>query len=478
MSDSRFSLLEIDRDPPASAPCASAKPGTVIGCTRPAGHQGEHKGVNGLGGDCLWFDAPAPIAPAAPPPAPLYPFAAPAAIEGGKSFALDAPASAPLPSSEAAKQEAPVAALQLSCTSCRDTGVLGIMRCRCPIGRSLTVPEVMAGGRGRSLPPIEGRDHGPSAPVSLEELQRPAIAQQAPAAQPSLAAQAMRPASVAEGLVALELPGEMTGEVVFWTLSGDIAADKLAAAFAAEGLPAEILPQPSSPERALHRAAEQQRDAGSVVRKRPKGGWQIMVIATDADGELAATRGARILLNEEEEIVVEAPEGSQLAPALEAQVRASFAHHRTHITATDVSSWLVRIQASAVALRSTGGVYFTPRAAVEQLRKIKRALRACSAHTIYEIPAMKSAEAMVAVVDSLARECDETIAKIRQEVQDGELGKRAIATRIDEAAQLTKKVEGYERLLGRPLGEITAKLALLRGDLGKMTSRFLLLETE
>jgi hypothetical protein len=167
--------------------------------------------------------------------------------------------------------------------------------------------------------------------------------------------------------------------------------------------------------------------------------------------------------------------------AMRALLLPEFERAKRTYAASDLSVWLVRLasrELSSVALRERGGVYFAPRDEIRTLRNIKSALRAAGAHYIHEIPALRSTEAIAAILDAISREVATECAALETEIAAGDLGVRAARTRIGEVDALAEKVRRYEALLGRPLGDALARLSALRAQLSGITTRFVNIEID
>jgi hypothetical protein len=125
----------------------------------------------------------------------------------------------------------------------------------------------------------------------------------------------------------------------------------------------------------------------------------------------------------------------------------------------------------AVALRDSGGIYFVPRDGVKAYRVVKAALAGCSSHVMHEIPALKSSEAIAAILDAISTEVQTEINTLDGALNLNEIGPRAAVNRREHLSALAAKVSSYEKLLGRPLGDALAKIAAMSDRLSKVTTR-------
>jgi hypothetical protein len=288
---------------------------------------------------------------------------------------------------------------------------------------------------------------------------------------PTVAAAPAR--AVHEEIVAVGEADETTGAVVYWSMSGDLDLDRLRSAWGRAHLDTEWLPAPPSPTAALRRAAQERRSRSCLVRQHPEGGWTFVHEEASASS-LEYTVGVRVWID-----AAGAFHTSDESSTTAGVVRVAYDLARQTVDGVEMSGWLTWFarKLNAVALRSTGGVYFVPRDSMETFRKAKAALAAASTHRVFEIPALKSSDAIAAILDAVQREVDDMAEQIRGEVAEG-LGARAVRTRVDALNALTGKVRAYEKLLGRPMTGATAEIARMNADLAKTSARGAMLEVD
>lgn len=267
-------------------------------------------------------------------------------------------------------------------------------------------------------------------------------------------------------LIAAAQHDQTTGAVTYWQLSGTVTLAALADAWGAEGLPEQLLPMPVSPAVALQRACKAQQSATCLVRKHPQGGWAL-VQEERKDGTLAYNVGARFWIDRATNELQAAPaaEGGVVSPDLVAKVGAEYRDALAALASEDVSVWLVRlaqVAIKAVLLRETGGVYFVPRPQIERFHAIKRALARSTAHTVYEIPAVNSAEVVQAVYAGLAKEVADAIAGYKGDLAEEAIRGSTLAARHATCRELIGKVLAFEQLLGKPMGDAVAELGAIQ----------------
>ena len=96
---------------------------------------------------------------------------------------------------------------------------------------------------------------------------------------------------------------------------------------------------------------------------------------------------------------------------------------------------------------------------------VAEALRAASGHVLYELPTMRSGEAVRAVLDSLEADAASEAGAIAEALCAGKLGDKARAGKGDKVRELEAKLGRYEALLGSKLDSFRAKLETLRASL-------------
>lgn len=257
------------------------------------------------------------------------------------------------------------------------------------------------------------------------------------------------------------MDGQATGAIVWWRLSGEVNVDTLQKAWLDANLGGELLPEPPTPHTALGRAMRELAERRRLVRslKGHKGWGVVDETATDTTLDYQLQIKASI---EDGKLKVE-PSGHTLAD----EVKLKYATYSSTYTVTDTSALLSAVVKSlhAVPLRDTGGVYFVPRNKTDELRRVVTVLKSVSDHRVFEVPALKSDEAVEAILAALISEADKETSEMETEFDTAELGGRALRTRAGRAESLLSKVKEYETLLGTNLQAITERVAGLKDAL-------------
>lgn len=272
---------------------------------------------------------------------------------------------------------------------------------------------------------------------------------------------------------------DATGAVVYWTAKQVQHADLLAAWLAA-GLPADDLLDATSPEQALTRALDDLKSTGIIIdKKHPKGGAAIVARGVTPAKTLDFATAARVWVDKHGVLQYEREECDEATLAqLQDVLGGYFADHRARITGGDIGAWLVKevYQLNATALRSSGGFYYVQNKSMPRLRTIQTALASVGT-SVRALDVAKSSEVVAAVLDAIAIEAQDQLAKVREAMKDDH-GKRWVAARFAELDVLWEKIQSYETEFGFNLQKAKANLRAVRGELDKYATRGSLLEVE
>lgn len=261
------------------------------------------------------------------------------------------------------------------------------------------------------------------------------------------------------------LAGNSTGAVVWWELTGNISHPALVRAWEAEGLDPTLLPELPSAKVALTRAVDDLAKE-STARKKHRvsdANWLVYdVVAKEGEKAEFIEIFDASLNKDKSGPVVEVREGAD--PGLSRQVRDRFFVHQSRLEAQDVGTWLSTKMLSklqAVSLRNRGGIYFVSRDQVEMFGKIKSALSKVSTHLVFKMDALKSDEAVEAILHAITTEANTQAEEIEKVLDAGGVGARAYKTQREKAEEMIAKVEAYEKLLDKNLEGFRERL----GDL-------------
>ena len=131
-------------------------------------------------------------------------------------------------------------------------------------------------------------------------------------------------------------------------------------------------------------------------------------------------------------------------------VYAEFAKYRGMVPAQRLASSLVNIAYSlgGIRLRPTGGIYFIPPGKVDRWKEAAAAVEAAGKNSLYLLSQELNPDTVRAVRDALQTEVEAASKRLHEEILSGDLGERALATRVAEVGELRTKVESYEQILG------------------------------
>lgn len=270
------------------------------------------------------------------------------------------------------------------------------------------------------------------------------------------------------GIIAVTENIEEAGAVLYWSLSGGLDADKFEAAWIAGGLDANLLPETPTPETALRRALNEQKQHRRLVRP-IKGGWAVVDETDGAQGLEYRTR-LTAHLNKIGHLRIDDPDDTD-AEIIGADIATAYRRHQDMLTQNDISTWLVNMarKCQAVALRDRGGIYFIPHEALEHWRAMTGTLTDVSDHTCFEIPALKTEQAVDAILDAITREAEAVAADMEKELMEGDLKQRALQTRSRKCEEVMAKLNSYEKLLGKSLSTISDRVDTIQADLAAAT---------
>ena len=134
------------------------------------------------------------------------------------------------------------------------------------------------------------------------------------------------------------------------------------------------------------------------------------------------------------------------------KVLEAYRKHVGRLTAQQVSSALVNVvsQLGGTRLRPTGGVYWLAGDRIADWEDASEAVAQAAdggKSVAYVVEHELDSGSVMAVRDALIAEVTAETQRISREIQSGDLGKKAIESRKNEAALLKKKVEDYESIL-------------------------------
>jgi hypothetical protein len=246
------------------------------------------------------------------------------------------------------------------------------------------------------------------------------------------------------------------GAIVWWELNGPVKTAELIDALKTRGI-VDHLPIGPTPAQALWRAAESQvgpclGQPGSQILLRPlrvRGAWELVREAYDEPS--GHNRYEWLVRGGYSDLGVELEHNMEVDRGLADSVRGIFPVALSRLSTADVSSWLLVYTVhwlDVVGLRARGGFYFIPADKVGLWSDIVGAIRSCSSHEFHAIPAVRSDEALEALLDSVVREAEGRMRVIESHLMEGNPSARGLRSAAQSAQEVRDKVERYLRRLG------------------------------
>jgi hypothetical protein len=261
---------------------------------------------------------------------------------------------------------------------------------------------------------------------------------------------------------------EGVGAMVWWELQGGVSMADLRAAWGRNGLDCSLIPTENPTRRALRRALDELPAKAHLVRPLAnKQGFSL--VAESGEGEaLSYQQEVTVVLQDDQTLRIT---GAQ--PTLDDMIRANYVHALATFSSIEVSSILLRLvdTLSSVTLRDRGGFYFLPPASIATFRKAAQAFKEVSGCVCYEVPAMRSDEAVAAILAAVEKEALTEGQSLEQVLSDTEASARTLSTKSKAVARIEAKVASYETLLGAKLTDVQNALAALRAKLVEASFR-------
>lgn len=253
---------------------------------------------------------------------------------------------------------------------------------------------------------------------------------------------------------------EGAGALVFWRLAGALDPATMRAAWAAAGFAEAALPKLPSPAVALQRAMQGLTEKRRLSRPLPGGGAHALVDEKASTDSLDYSVALRATLDAVGRVVVTPPDH-----ALADTLRAAYERALNECSTSDVAEWLVAQvrQLDGVSMREGGGFYFLSPAAMAKWDRVSEILETFSGHRLFSIPAMRTPDAVAAVLDALELETAAEAARLHAQVTAGKLGRRALQARAEEVQGMADRVRRYEATLGGKLEALHEQLEQLNG---------------
>lgn len=164
---------------------------------------------------------------------------------------------------------------------------------------------------------------------------------------------------------------------------------------------------------------------------------------------------------------VQGEEGERLSfdplPEDAQEIAGKYSQRLNSIPGHSVGSALVKIVASmrGTAIRKTGGVYWINGSHAAKWSGVQRVVEASATHgesRIYMATMKVDAESIRVVKDAIQREILQESQSILDEMLKGDVGERAMKTRLEYLDELQAKVAEYESVVGESLKHLAEAL--------------------
>jgi len=277
-------------------------------------------------------------------------------------------------------------------------------------------------------------------------------------------------------IIAIEEDSAEAGAIVWWSLTGQVDHAKLVDSVVNHGLPEKWAPSLPRLETVAHRAAKDPiTSKRHMVRSATgRGDYEFVTETLGDDNKLSWTSNVRVRVvgeGDNKQITVtplttaDMPLAQQIGEAVE--------HYRQSLISVDVSTWLLDMvskHVDAVALRERGGFYFIPAGEPLQMwRTIVSALHMVSAHRCSSIPAMRSDDAVEAILAAITREASMEMDALESWLMErDEFSTKGVNANVRHMEALQKKIARYAELLGVALPELTSRSQTLLGAVTAM----------
>ena len=258
------------------------------------------------------------------------------------------------------------------------------------------------------------------------------------------------------------------GGTVWWDLR-QTTLETLKPYWLAAGLDPDTLPPPPTPERRLGRAvkvAERLHLSGANLAGVPikrRGAWQIDARRVTIDGTASvlpngvdSTPVARAQIDFNGLLVLD-DLGTSIGYDVCRAIREAYDDGEGSIEASDVALWLtsaVEVSFAGIRLRRAGGCYYVPPGALASLVAVADVLREAGVGEVSVLPTLPSDAAARAILGALSAEVDSVADDVIDAIGTGNLGARALRSKVLTLDDLAAKLSEYESVLGSALDSV------------------------
>lgn len=258
------------------------------------------------------------------------------------------------------------------------------------------------------------------------------------------------------------------GAIVYWSPAEHSDGPLLDSGLTAAGF-AAFTPEPRPPEAVLRDALEHVVSTPTLlVRPLEKGakGFCIVEEKRGPQNEYEVLLTAQLYSdNSGARLHGVSSTGYQLILQNEPLIQDAYTKFKTAFRPAQVSAVLVKILTSlaGVRLRPQGAIYWLPQGTLDLWGKVTQAVEAAAfpgeCTRTYMVRTLMDEATVRAVHDAIVDEARTQATEIDEDVASGQLGVRALNTRIQIAQNLRQKIRLYETILGKSLSELSQSVA-------------------
>lgn len=256
------------------------------------------------------------------------------------------------------------------------------------------------------------------------------------------------------------------GALVYWRLEGVVYRGDIEEDWTDAGLPTRLMPKAPCGSTALRRAMRELRGSRRLVRPLTgRGHFALVNESIDRSNGVEALEHSTSLT-----VKLRGEEQLEFAPTYHPDTQAvtnAFVKHVAASSQSEVGSALVKLVAhlDGLSLRDTGGFYYLPPSKVAAWEAAMAIFAKHSKHKLFKIPAMRSEDAMTAIIDALQQEADAEVKDMESVLAEEDAGVVKLRNRHSHCESVEEKVTRYEELLGTKLDDLRARLESLRANL-------------
>lgn len=265
--------------------------------------------------------------------------------------------------------------------------------------------------------------------------------------------------------------GSTAGAIVWWELSGAIDLDDMCSVLEISGFPNEWFPPPPPRLAYILRALKScVRNKRELIRPLAHPGqWELVSerVVTAPDNAVKLEYEPLFRLMVEDDAIRVTPFSADGAAACAHLNPERFKFYSRTLDVREISLWLIMCaeRMDCVSLRQKGGFYFIPEPRLKLWHLLRDAVRNASDCRMYEMPAMRTSEAVESILNGLREEAIWRMAQFEDWLVNGSITTRGINVRLRDLDLLSAKIGRYASLLGVTLPDLTSKHDAVKGAL-------------